>query len=150
MIWIFALGIIGFCIVSAGFRKLIFALSGVVAAVAVGTVGYFMYQDHLQKLADEKATLGAASYPLCAGKDQTQSWLDSGGKCRMTTGDAEIDAAFPKEVSNRYAACVTKPFDPDMFLACKASLEGKTTEPRSSVDDIIPPSSLGSKRTQHQ
>jgi len=100
MFWIFALGTIGFCIVSVGFRKLVFGLIGVVACVAIGTLVYFKYQDHLQTLQDEQEAIGEAKYPVCVGKDQTIAWLEAGGKCRQSMGDPDMDAVLAKASSS--------------------------------------------------
>lgn len=40
MIWIFALGIIGFCIASRGFRKVIFWVGG----IALGTAALYLIE----------------------------------------------------------------------------------------------------------
>jgi hypothetical protein len=78
VIWIFALGIIGFCIVSRGFRKLVLYLLAFVACVTGAVVAYNLYQSHIQEqqAAQQRAQeqIDAAKYPLCVGKDQLQAF----------------------------------------------------------------------------
>jgi hypothetical protein len=161
VIWIFALGIIGFCIVSAGFRKLVFGLLVLVACLSAAAFAYNLYQSHLRDqqaaLEREQERTDALKYPMCVGKDQAQAYLDSGGRCRQSTSDPEIDAAFAgqpvakiKADKLRYAACDTKPFDPDKYLDCQMKIDGKLPVKHDSVDDIIPPSALDPKYTKRK
>lgn len=85
MVWIFALGIIGFCIISIGFRKLVFGMVGAIASVAIAMAVYFLYQDHIQKQEAVQTAIAEAKYPACVGKDETIAWLEAGGKCRFAT-----------------------------------------------------------------
>ena len=101
MVWIFALGIIGFCIVFRGFRKLVLFLIAFVACITGAVVAYNLYQSHVQEQqrAQQRAQekIDAAKYPLCVGKDQLQAFLDSGGKCRQSTGDPDMDAVLVED-----------------------------------------------------
>lgn len=97
MVWIFALGIIGFCIVSVGFRKLVFGLIAAAVLIGGGLMGYFAYDAHVanQRAAEQEAKerIAAVSYPVCGGSDQTLAWFKAGGNCRPATADVSAAPA---------------------------------------------------------
>jgi hypothetical protein len=98
MIWIFALGVLTLCVFSKGFRKFTIITAAVFAVGIGGVVAYFAYQDHIlhqeAAAAETQARIREAKLPACVGKDQSQAFLESGGKCRVIY-DPEIIAAFP-------------------------------------------------------
>lgn len=86
MSWIFALGIISFCIVSIAFRKLVLGMVALVACTSIGLISFFAYQDHVEKERVAEARLEMSKLPPCVGNDQVQAWFAAGGNCRPTTG----------------------------------------------------------------
>lgn len=88
--WIFALGVLGLCVFSKGFRKFTIATVAVVAVGIGGLMAYWTYQDSVRKqeaaLVASQARIREAKLPMCIGKDQIQAHLDAGGNCRMVSG----------------------------------------------------------------
>jgi hypothetical protein len=161
MVWIFTLGIIGFCIFSAGFRKLVLSLVALVFCISVGVFGYSRYQDHTATeqvaRAEAQTKIDAAKYPLCKvlNKDERKAWFNSGGNCRISNGiDPEIEAAFieqsiakVKTDKIKYSACDIQPFDALKYSACVIGVDGgpefeSHSTGTSSSDDFIPQGSL--------
>lgn len=80
MPWIFALGIIALCVFSIGFRRFTITVS-VIGIILVVALAVYVQIDSERKYA--QANAAHASLPACAGKDPAQTYLESGGHCRL-------------------------------------------------------------------